>query len=165
MPFGPDPLKNGKGASLIPQSADSLLVEFPDGNVTISTFALFNRTSYMHILQILPLKDDLMRTFYTFEAIRGVWIETGSCSGGPQPIDPMTANRRISLNIIATYMRRRSFASEGRCRRHIAAENRRSRFEGSRRPCEAARKGPRRSLYAMVIGLFCWWWMLAGAVV
>ena len=39
----------------------------------------------------------------------------------------MTANRRIFLNIIATYMRRRSFASEGRCRRHG----------------EAARKGPR----------------------
>ena len=56
----------------------------------------------------------------------------------------MTANHRIFLNIIATYMRRRSFASEGRCRRHD----------------EVARKGPRRSLYALVIGLFCGWWML-----
>ncbi len=67
----------------------------------------------------------------------------------------MTPNRRIFLNIIATYMRRRSFASEGRCRRHD----------------EVARKGPRRSRpsaisaslqsgYALVIGLFCGRWTL-----
>ena len=34
-------------------------------------------------------------------------------------------------------------SSKGRLRSNLAAENRRSRFEGSRRPCEAARKGPR----------------------
>lgn len=64
---------NKIGESPIPQSLDSLLVEHPDGSVTISPNALFNRTSYTHILQLLPLKDDLMRTFYAFEAIRGTW--------------------------------------------------------------------------------------------
>ena len=81
----------GKGQSLIGQLAidvgdatqksqsaislsrgDSLLVESGDA-LKISPDVLFNRLSFTHILQLLPLADDLQRTFYAFEAIRGTW--------------------------------------------------------------------------------------------
>ena len=81
----------GKGQSLIGQLAidvgdatqksqsaislsrgDSLLVESGDA-LKISPVVLFNRLSFTHILQLLPLADDLQRTFYAFEAIRGTW--------------------------------------------------------------------------------------------
>ena len=51
---------------------DSLLVESGDA-LKISPDVLFNRLSFTHILQLLPLADDLQRTFYAFEAIRGTW--------------------------------------------------------------------------------------------
>ncbi len=81
----------GKGQSLIGQLAidvgdatqksqsaisllreDSVLVETGDV-LKISPDVLFNRLSFTHILQLLPLADDLQRTFYAFEAIRGTW--------------------------------------------------------------------------------------------
>ena len=81
----------GKGQSLIGQLAidvgdatqksqsaislsrgDSLLVESGDA-LKISPDVLFNRLSFTHILQLLSLADDLQRTFYAFEAIRGTW--------------------------------------------------------------------------------------------
>ena len=81
----------GKGQSLIGQLAidvgdatqksqsaislsrgDSLLVESGDA-LKISPVVLFNRLSFTHILQLLSLADDLQRTFYAFEAIRGTW--------------------------------------------------------------------------------------------
>ena len=81
----------GKGQSLIGQLAidvgdatqksqsaislsrgDSLLVESGDA-LKISPDVLFNRLSFTHILRLLPLADDLQRTFYAFEAIRGTW--------------------------------------------------------------------------------------------
>ena len=61
------------GESAIPQLENGLLIENDDGSVEISPWALFNRTSYTHMLQLLPLHEDLMRTFYAFEAIRGTW--------------------------------------------------------------------------------------------
>lgn len=63
----------GFGESPVPQLADGLLVEDADGGVEISPWALFNRTSYTHMLQLLPMHEGLMRTFYAFEAIRGTW--------------------------------------------------------------------------------------------
>ena len=63
----------GNGESPITQFDDGLLIENADGSVQISHWALFNRISYTHMLQLLPLHDDLMRTFYAFEAIRGTW--------------------------------------------------------------------------------------------
>ena len=61
------------GESVITQSeSPSLLVEKGD-EVEISPWALFSRLSYTHIIQLLPLGDDLQRTFYAFEAIRGTW--------------------------------------------------------------------------------------------
>ena len=61
------------GESAITQSESmSLLVE-TEKTVAISPWALFSRLSYTHILQLLPLADDLQRTFYAFEAIRGTW--------------------------------------------------------------------------------------------
>lgn len=61
------------GESPITQFDDGLLIENADGSVRISPWALFNRISYTHMLQLLPLHEDLMRTFYAFEAIRGTW--------------------------------------------------------------------------------------------
>ena len=61
------------GESEITQSeSPSLLVENGE-DVTISPWALFSRLSYTHIVRLLPLADDLQRTFYAFEAIRGTW--------------------------------------------------------------------------------------------
>ena len=51
---------------------ESLLLEVGD-SVRISPWALFNRVSYSHIREVLRCPEDLMRTFYTFEAIRGTW--------------------------------------------------------------------------------------------
>lgn len=61
------------GESAIPGSENGLLVENGDGSVEISPWALFNRTSYTHMLQLISMHDGLMRTFYAFEAIRGTW--------------------------------------------------------------------------------------------
>ena len=43
------------------------------GAIKVDAEALFDRLSFTHILQLLPLDDDLQRTFYAFEAIRGTW--------------------------------------------------------------------------------------------
>ena len=64
------------GESAITQFENGLLIENNDGSVEISPWALFNRTSYTHMLQLLPLHIGLMRTFYAFEAIRGTWSVT-----------------------------------------------------------------------------------------
>ena len=62
-----------KSQSLISLSGkDSLLAESTD-SLKIIPEVLFSRLSFTHILQLLPLADDLQRTFYAFEAIRGTW--------------------------------------------------------------------------------------------
>ena len=53
-------------------TAGGLLVKNAEG-VKISAEALFNRLSYSHIRELVRLNDDLQRTFYAFEAIRGTW--------------------------------------------------------------------------------------------
>ena len=53
-------------------SPNGLLVECDD-DIRISAEALFNRLSYSHIRELVRLDDDLQRTFYAFEAIRGTW--------------------------------------------------------------------------------------------
>ena len=42
-------------------------------SVRISSWALFNRISYSHVRELFRCPEDLMRTFYAFEAIRGTW--------------------------------------------------------------------------------------------
>ena len=61
------------GESPNTQFENGLLLENADGSVKISPWALFNRTSYTHMIQLLPLRENLMRTFYAFETIRGTW--------------------------------------------------------------------------------------------
>ena len=55
---------------------------FSDGNqilvisgkdVRINPYALFNRVSFSHIIELLKMPVEMMRTFYTFETIRGTW--------------------------------------------------------------------------------------------
>lgn len=50
----------------------SLLVEGKNG-LHIAPQVLFDRLSYTHIRELVRLDDDLQRTFYAFEAIRGPW--------------------------------------------------------------------------------------------
>lgn len=67
------PLPEGTiGQSQIVQSA-SPIVTGEDGAVSVSAWHLFNKLSYTHIARLLNLPDDLQRTFYAFEAIRGTW--------------------------------------------------------------------------------------------
>ena len=47
--------------------------KYGEGLLKISAEALFNRLSYSHIRELVRLNDDLQRTFYAFEAIRGTW--------------------------------------------------------------------------------------------
>ena len=51
---------------------EGLLRENGD-SVRISPWALFNRISYSHVRELFRCPEDLMRTFYAFEAIRGTW--------------------------------------------------------------------------------------------
>ena len=41
--------------------------------IKINPHILFTRLSYTHIIQLLHLKDNLQRTFYAAESIRGTW--------------------------------------------------------------------------------------------
>ena len=62
-----------KGQSLISLSGDGSLLAESGDSLKIIPEVLFTRLSFTHILQLLPLDDDLQRTFYAFEAIRGTW--------------------------------------------------------------------------------------------
>lgn len=62
-----------KGQSLISLSGDGALLAESDETLKVIPEVLFTRLSFTHILQLLPLADDLQRTFYAFEAIRGTW--------------------------------------------------------------------------------------------
>ncbi|WP_455664662.1 PDDEXK nuclease domain-containing protein [Phocaeicola sp.] len=52
------------------QSAIAKLKEEP---CTVSEQILFERLSYTHFVQLLPLEDELERTFYEMECIKGMW--------------------------------------------------------------------------------------------
>lgn len=41
--------------------------------MTVPSNKLFNRLSYTHFVQFLPIEDPLERTFYEIECIKGVW--------------------------------------------------------------------------------------------
>ena len=41
--------------------------------VVVPADKLFNRLSYTHFVQLLPIEDPLERTFYEIECIKGVW--------------------------------------------------------------------------------------------
>lgn len=62
-----------KGQSAISLSGNGLLLAESGETLKIIPEVLFNRLSFTHVLQLLPLADDLQRTFYAFEAIRGTW--------------------------------------------------------------------------------------------
>ncbi|MGN0847037.1 MAG: PDDEXK nuclease domain-containing protein [Kiritimatiellia bacterium] len=72
--FLPDTALLQKGYTACSLSGTSLIAEKDEGSVEISPDTLFNRLSYSHIREIVRLSDDLQRTFYAFEAIRGTWI-------------------------------------------------------------------------------------------
>lgn len=56
---------NGIAKSVIAQS---------DGNsIQVPADRLFNRLSYTHFVQLLPIEDPLERTFYEIECIKGTW--------------------------------------------------------------------------------------------
>ena len=63
----------GKSYTVCSQSVQNGLLVEKDGDVRIAADALFNRLSYSHIRELVRLEDDLQRTFYAFEAIRGTW--------------------------------------------------------------------------------------------
>jgi predicted nuclease of restriction endonuclease-like (RecB) superfamily len=44
-----------------------------DIEVIVPADKLFNRLSYTHFVQLLPIEDPLERTFYEIECIKGVW--------------------------------------------------------------------------------------------
>lgn len=54
-------------------SDGSEILLFSGDAVRVNPFALFNRISFSHIIELLKMPVDMMRTFYAFEAIRGSW--------------------------------------------------------------------------------------------
>jgi len=54
-------------------SDGSQILLFSGDEVGVNPFALFNRMSFSHIIELLKMPVDMMRTFYAFEAIRGCW--------------------------------------------------------------------------------------------
>lgn len=62
-----------KGYTACSLSRPSELLVEREGEIKVSAEVLFNRLSYSHIRELVRLDDDLQRTFYAFEAIRGTW--------------------------------------------------------------------------------------------
>ena len=74
--------ENGIWQSLIAklESPEKQIVEIEqspiaksDASLLVSPDKLFNRLSYTHFVQLLPIEDPLERTFYEIECIKGVW--------------------------------------------------------------------------------------------
>lgn len=51
----------------------SLIVQLDSEACSVSERTLFERLSYTHFIQLLPLEDALERTFYEMECIKGMW--------------------------------------------------------------------------------------------
>lgn len=51
----------------------SLIIQSSDQQISVPGDKLFNRLSYTHLLQLLPIDDPLERAFYEIECIKGVW--------------------------------------------------------------------------------------------
>lgn len=54
-------------------SRDGFAMSLSDGSVKAVPQMVFNRLSFSHIVELLHLDDDLQRTFYAVEAMRGPW--------------------------------------------------------------------------------------------
>ena len=61
------------GESVITRSEERGILAQSGNEIRVNPSVLFDRLSYTHILQLINLPDDLQRTFYAFEAIRGTW--------------------------------------------------------------------------------------------
>lgn len=51
----------------------SVIAQSSHNSVSVPGDKLFNRLSYTHLLQLLPIEDPLERAFYEIECIKGVW--------------------------------------------------------------------------------------------
>lgn len=65
------PKQIGQTLSGLSDSSQILLISGDE--VRVNPFALFNRISFSHIIELLKMPVEMMRTFYAFEAIRGTW--------------------------------------------------------------------------------------------
>lgn len=63
----------GKDSTVSSLSVEHGLLVYSGDDVGVSPSAIFNRLSYSHICELLHLPEPMMRTFYSFEAIRGTW--------------------------------------------------------------------------------------------
>ena len=54
-------------------SRDGFAMSLSDGSVRAVPQMVFNRLSYTHIVELLHVDDDLQRTFYAVETMRGPW--------------------------------------------------------------------------------------------
>ena len=67
----------GIGQSLIAQLGSNEIMQSQNAPSDVSLMVLsdilFNRLSYTHFVQLLPIEDPLERTFYEIECIKGVW--------------------------------------------------------------------------------------------
>lgn len=54
-------------------SRDGFAMSLSDGSVKAVPQMVFNRLSFSHIVELLHLNDDLQRTFYAVETMRGPW--------------------------------------------------------------------------------------------
>ena len=62
-----------KSQTLSGLSDSSQILLISGDEVRVNPFALFNRISFSHIIELLKMPVEMMRTFYAFEAIRGTW--------------------------------------------------------------------------------------------
>ena len=53
--------------------SNDIVIYHKNEEITINPYLLFTRLSYTHIIQLLHLDDNLQRTFYAAESIRGTW--------------------------------------------------------------------------------------------
>ena len=67
--IGSESQSKGIWQSPIAKSEESVA----QGELAVSADLIFNRLSYTHIVQLLPINDALERTFYEIECIRGTW--------------------------------------------------------------------------------------------
>lgn len=67
--------ESGDGKVLVAQeiSKDGFAVSLSDGRVKAAPQMVFDRLSFTHIVELLHVDDDLQRTFYAVEAMRGPW--------------------------------------------------------------------------------------------
>lgn len=51
----------------------SVIAQLEEDRCSVSEQMLFSRLSYTHFVRLLPLEDELERTFYEMECIKGMW--------------------------------------------------------------------------------------------